>query len=151
MDFSGLIVVAIILIYFFLAVKKKMRDVGGNSIKGKKEIKPVMRTPREGKAAVQTINSRDRKAMGQKLSTDIKREGPSSSMKDVRYSSHLAMEDRSNDWLAKEMREERKALYRVSDMFQLKIEHSRQCEAELAREFHSVRCDADGIDTARVR
>lgn len=48
------------------------------------------------------------------------------------------MEDRKNDWLARELREERKSLYAVNAMFDLKSEHK-------------AHCDANGIDTGTMR
>lgn len=44
-------------------------------------------------------------------------------------------DDRYNDWLARQMREERMALSRLSDMFELKMEHRSSCEAEMIRRF----------------
>ena len=58
----------------------------------------------------------------------------------------LAMDDRANDWLAKQMREERKSKIIVSEMFQLKMQHRNACEAEFIKRFHESQCDASGID-----
>lgn len=59
-------------------------------------------------------------------------------------------EDRRNDWLARQMDDERQAQKRVSEMFYLKMEHKYNCEAEMLKQFHSSRCDADGIDNAKA-
>ncbi len=59
----------------------------------------------------------------------------------------ILKDDRNNDWLAMQLREEAKARVRVSDMFQMKIEHSNKCDAEFIRRFHESNCDANGIDT----
>ncbi len=56
-------------------------------------------------------------------------------------------EDRKNDWLARQMAEERIARKRVSDMFQMKMEHKYNCEAEMLKQFHEVRCNANEVDT----
>ena len=48
----------------------------------------------------------------------------------------ILKDDRNNDWLAMQLREEAKARVRVSDMFQMKIEHSNKCDAEFIRRFH---------------
>lgn len=45
------------------------------------------------------------------------------------------LEDRENDWLARQLREEKASEKRFSAMFGLKLEHA-------------LRCDADGIDKA---
>lgn len=58
------------------------------------------------------------------------------------------MEDRDHDWLARQLAEEKNALYRMSDMFELKQAHSKNCDAENVRRYHEEHCDADGIDTA---
>lgn len=55
-------------------------------------------------------------------------------------------DDRSSDWMAKQLREEAVAMSRVSDMFQLKQCHMNNCDAEFIRRFHESSCDADGID-----
>ena len=43
------------------------------------------------------------------------------------------LEDRENDWLARQLREEKASEKRFSAMFGLKLEHA-------------MRCDADGVD-----
>ena len=48
------------------------------------------------------------------------------------------MEDRQGDWLAEQIRAERHSLVEMSAMFDLKMEHARHC-------------DANGIDTGRMR
>ena len=58
----------------------------------------------------------------------------------------VGWEDRKHDWLAKQREEERVAKNRMSDMFQMKMEHQNQCDAEMLKQFHAVNCDADGID-----
>ena len=56
-------------------------------------------------------------------------------------------EDRRNDWLARQMAEERAAQKRMSEMFQMKMEHRYNCEAEMLKQFHETRCDASEVDT----
>ena len=56
-------------------------------------------------------------------------------------------EDRRNDWLARQMAEERVAQRRMSEMFQMKMEHRYNCEAEMLKQFHETRCDASEVDT----
>lgn len=56
-------------------------------------------------------------------------------------------EDRRNDWLARQMAEEQIAKRRVSEMFQMKMEHRYNCEAEMLRQFHEARCEANEVDT----
>lgn len=59
----------------------------------------------------------------------------------------ILKDDRNNDWLAMQLREEAKARVRMSDMFQMKIQHSNKCDAEFIKRFHESNCDANGIDT----
>lgn len=59
-------------------------------------------------------------------------------------------EDRRNDWLARQMDDERQAQRRMSEMFQLKMEHRYNCDAEMLKQFHESRCDAGGIDNAKA-
>ncbi len=60
------------------------------------------------------------------------------------------MDDREHDWLAGQLRDERAAKRRMSDMFDLKMEHAHNCEAEMLRQFHASNCDANQVDTARA-
>lgn len=57
-------------------------------------------------------------------------------------------EDRNNDWLANQMREERAALYMLQDMFSFRMQGRNITDAELLKEFHAEHCDADRIDRA---
>ncbi len=59
---------------------------------------------------------------------------------------YLMMEDRNNDWLAKQLRDESRSREIVSEMFQLKMHHQNNCDAEFIKRFHSSKCDASGID-----
>ena len=56
-------------------------------------------------------------------------------------------EDRKNDWLARQMAEEKASARRMSEMFQIKLEHRYNCEAEMLRQFHESHCTAEAVDT----
>lgn len=58
----------------------------------------------------------------------------------------ILRDDRNNDWLALQLKEEAKARVRMSEMFQMKIEHANKCDAEFIKRFHESSCDAEGID-----
>lgn len=58
----------------------------------------------------------------------------------------LEFEDKNNDWLACQIREESKAAQQVSDMLGLKYNHMRNCDAFNIKVEHSLHCDANGID-----
>lgn len=65
------------------------------------------------------------------------------------YSGSTLRDDRNNDWLANQLRDEHRAFKEVSDMFGLKIEHAAHCDARLLRNYHHLNCDARGVDTAQ--
>ena len=71
-------------------------------------------------------------------------------MGDSRNSSVLR-DDKTNDWLARQLREEHRAFKATSEMFDLKIEHASHCDARLIEQFHRRTCDAEGIDLANGR
>ena len=56
------------------------------------------------------------------------------------------MDDRSSDWLATQLREEARAMVKVSAMFQLKEHHTNNCDAEFIKRFHESNCDAGSVD-----
>lgn len=58
-------------------------------------------------------------------------------------------EDRNNDWMAKQLSEERRALSLSSAMFELKMEHHGSCDAQLLKDFHRFTCDANSVDMAQ--
>ena len=60
-------------------------------------------------------------------------------------------EDRKNDWMARQMAEERVAKRRMSEMFQMKMEHRYNCEAEMLKQFHEARCNAGEVDDGENR
>lgn len=68
---------------------------------------------------------------------------------DRRIDSSPLRDDRTNDWLARQLRDEHIAFKKASDMFGLKIEHSAHCDAQLLKNYHNLNCDAKGIDMAK--
>ena len=56
-----------------------------------------------------------------------------------------SLENRDDDWLAKQLREERAAKTMVSDMFQLKQEHAAYCDADRVKREHYNDCDAKKV------
>lgn len=63
--------------------------------------------------------------------------------------SSVLLEDRNNDWLANQLREEHKAFKRTKDMFNLKIEHASHCDARYVKQLHATNCDAKTVGTAQ--
>ena len=68
-------------------------------------------------------------------------------MSDKRGNSVLR-DDKNNDWLARQLRDEHKAFKATSEMFDLKIEHASHCDARLLEQYHRRNCTASGIDLA---
>ncbi len=70
----------------------------------------------------------------------------------VEGKAYLKMDDRKNDWLAKQLEEEKWAERRVRLMFGLtynaKEDHAAHCDARAVKQEHSENCDANGVDTA---
>ncbi|MBQ7563166.1 MAG: hypothetical protein IJT16_04150 [Lachnospiraceae bacterium] len=66
---------------------------------------------------------------------------------------YLLLDDRKNDWLARQLEEERRAAFKVSSMFGFKYnagaDHAANCDAKELRDEHSKNCEAEGVDTAR--
>lgn len=56
------------------------------------------------------------------------------------------MEDRNHDWLAMQLADERRALRKCSEMFDLKMSHHYSCEAEALKRFHEDHCEAEMVD-----
>ena len=65
-----------------------------------------------------------------------------------RRNSSVLRDDKENDWLARQLREEHRAFKATSEMFDLKIEHASHCDARLMQQFHHRNCSADGVDLA---
>lgn len=51
-------------------------------------------------------------------------------------------DDRSNDWLARQIAEERLLNRRMAEMFSMRGTHSSSCEAEMIKRFHEDHCDS---------
>jgi hypothetical protein len=71
--------------------------------------------------------------------------------KDKKAQIDNALEDRHNDWLAQQLREERMASSFVNEMFQLKTEHQSNCDSSYVKNSHQRQCDANGIDTGSYK
>ncbi len=80
--------------------------------------------------------------------TSVYQGGVSRNTMRAEKATHTLMENRSSDWLATELREERQALYRTNAMFGQQMEHKQICDARMLKEYHLEHCSADGIDMA---
>ncbi|MDO4939836.1 MAG: hypothetical protein Q4E54_07760 [Lachnospiraceae bacterium] len=61
------------------------------------------------------------------------------------------LEDRENDWLARQRREEAANERHFSAMYGLKRSHEANCPAGRLKDEHRKNCDADSVDTGTVR
>ena len=65
---------------------------------------------------------------------------------------YLRMDDRKNDWLARQLNEEKRAQLRIINMFGLqynaKADHAANCDARELKNAHEKNCDAEGVDRA---
>ena len=57
-----------------------------------------------------------------------------------------AFEDRQNDWLSEQIREETRLRYELNESIGIKISHEYNCDARMLRREHEMMCDANGID-----
>ncbi len=85
-----------------------------------------------------------------------------------RRGEYLLMEDRKNDWLARQLEEERQAQARIMNMFGIrynpkdqhtlsgdaravKNNHAANCDARDVKERHAANCDARAVKNAYSR
>ena len=66
------------------------------------------------------------------------------------HESFKDLEDRNNDWLARQLREEKVLERKMSAMYSLKKHHEENCDARSVRDSHRRNCDAEGIDRGTV-
>lgn len=66
----------------------------------------------------------------------------------MRISSDMTVHDNANDWLSQQLRDERRALRETSAMFEMKMSHMKNCDAELLRSLHEKDCDAEKLRKA---
>ena len=132
---SGALTLIVIVFVFFMIIGKSLKKSASGTTKSKIAPKPVQ----SGK------NVRPRGCTNYRPHKDIV--SVSRDMGDSKGSSVLR-DDRNNDWLARQLREEHRAFKETSEMFDLKIEHASHCDARFIEQFHRRNCDARGVDLA---
>ena len=70
---------------------------------------------------------------------------------DASNKAYRLLENRENDWLARQLREEAVSAKRFSAMYGLKRMHEANCPARSLRNEHRENCDAEGIDSGTAR
>ncbi len=131
---SGLVSVIIFVGIFFLFIKRSLKM--NASSEQKSQFAPTRRANAKPSAPKYT----NYKPHGDIVSV-------SRDMGDKKNSSVLC-DDKANDWLAQQLRDEHKAFKVTSEMFDLKIEHASHCDARLLEQFHRRNCQAGGVDLA---
>ena len=66
------------------------------------------------------------------------------------HESFKNLEDRNNDWLANQLKEEKALEGKLSAMYYLKKNHEANCDAKKIRDVHRRNCDAEGIDRGSI-
>ena len=132
---SGALSSIIIVFAFFAIITKALKKSASQTTKSKI-------APKQGQPAK---NARPRGYTNYRPHKDII--SVSRDMGDSKESSTLR-DDRNNDWLARQLRDEHKAFKATSEMFDLKIEHASHCDAKLLEQFHKRNCSAEGVDLA---
>lgn len=125
--------VAIYLIVFLILIYRVCKKV----TESKKDLKRVMNKPSSVK--VSGVRRKTVTPGNSYIGMRTERKYDGSSLRD----------DRDNDWLAGQLRDEHRAFKVASDMFGLKIEHAAHCDAKLLKNYHHLKCDASGVDTAQ--
>ena len=140
---SALITVLFYIMIILIVIKKLKNRTGTSAIqKVEKKINTVDRNI--NKNISKTVDVSAYKAAGRNKAAGVNKHM-------ARERSNVKQwEDRRNDWLAGQMNDERQAQRRVSEMFQLKMEHRYSCEAEMLKQFHESHCDADDVDNAQT-
>ena len=128
---SAIVIVAC----FFVIISRSLKKAASNTAK----TKTVPKAIRAGNEAPKYSNYRPHKDI-----ISVSRD-----MGDKKNS--VLRDDKENDWLARQLREEHRAFKVTSEMFDLKIEHASHCDARLLEQFHKRNCDAEGIDLANGR
>ena len=98
-------------------------------------------------ASAQTVTAKPEAAHSENAAQIAMKKSFTSAVKEP--SVNRLMDDRDHDWLARQLRDERAAKRKMSEMFDLKREHANNCDAEALKRFHEANCDAEDIDTAR--
>lgn len=141
---AGFVSALVYFVIFFVIIKalKKAKKRSGDDQKGNQRPQQQGNRADLSRNVTRPTSSASAPAMNSARSSSVRSNGVSTHMAREKIST-AQWEDRKGDWLARQMAEERAALRRVSDMFQLKLEHKHDCEAEMLKQFHENHCDAN--------
>lgn len=131
---------AIIIIIVKKAVQKNAASGGSVSNKRKQTITPANRMPYVAPPKAPSGGA-----------GSVYAGGASPKTYRAERATHTMMEDRSNDWLAHQLTDERRALYKANSMFGQQMEHRQICDAQMLKDYHLANCNADGIDMAEYK
>ena len=136
-DFIGIVI--FIIICFVIITRTKAK--GGTASKKQASVKSSSTRAIANQSSVKK-SSTVTKSVPAKVVTAKK------DVASAQVNHNMLADDRANDWLAKQLRDEHIAFKNTKDMFDLKIEHASHCDAKYIRDFHHRECDATKIDTA---
>lgn len=138
-------IIAFLLVFFGLASRNIKRQQAQAEKRRAQQAQALGKQPYPVQKKANVSNHREStpdEFYGKKVSSGVKKSSlGGTSIKD----------DRGNDWLARQMREEKRSFALMREMFGLKAHNGNVCDAELLREFHRHTCEAEGIDTAAGR
>lgn len=135
----------ILVVIIWVAVIGSFSKKAKAAKKGETFKRPAEFTPVKSQQSAARVTPKSIKHIppAARVPAQTKRYG-SVSLKDA--TGNLLLEDRNNDWLAKQVREERKILLR-SDILDLGAAHEQACQADQLKKYHILEHD-DSIDTA---
>lgn len=148
---EGLIGIIVWVFIFFVIIKTVVKKNAGASKPSAKPVTPVNQMPYVSKPSnvgSMPVNQPRRQPSG---AGNVYVGGPSPKAYRAEKSTHTMMEDRANDWLAHQLSDERRALYKANSMFGQQMEHRQVCDAKMLKEYHLANCSADGIDMAEYK
>lgn len=107
----------------------------------------VVKDMKPEKEGIEPYRMRDVSFTGVKEETPLaaKRKADRLNMRTFRNLDGTVLEDDEHDWLAEQLREEERAYRRVSAMFQLKMSHAMNCNADRLRYEHENNCAAEQL------
>lgn len=131
-------------VFLFIAIAVFSKGFNAELNKGKKTARPIQQKPAQFTPPQPLKSANIKRITPEKAAPYPVKHYEGISVKDS--AKNFFLEDRNNDWLAKQIKEEQKVLSR-KDMLDLGAAHEKACQAEKLRRFHILEHD-NSIDTA---
>lgn len=152
---EALIVYIVIIFFVFRVIKKSKVNTEKDIVTAKDRQRAAQATSFQGRAntgkaytASVPITSSAKRKKDSGVNPDMPVKIPGGMSKEGKIAPTLR-DDRYNDWLARQMRDERNSLAKLREMFGFRMQGRGISDAELLKEFHSGHCDAGGVDRAQ--